>query len=100
NSLQQEVGRTEDLVFGYPQHTRGGFVVPGHFRFPIGQAIPRSRFPHFLGRRKQGAGVGDGSAAHRTTMVNDYMAEQPHIEEAAQAEFWPPKPAMEGPTGV
>ena len=28
------------------------------------------------------------------------MPEQPHVEEAAQAEFWAPEPAMDGPTGA
>jgi len=28
------------------------------------------------------------------------MPEEPHVEEAAQAEFGTPEPAMDGPTGV
>src|ERR1039457_949936 len=42
NSLQQEVGRAEDLVSRTPQDARGDIKVPGLFRFPTGKATPRS----------------------------------------------------------
>jgi len=51
-------------------------------------------------RRKQGTGVGDGSAADGAAMKNGCVPEQPHVEEASQAELGAPEPAMDGPTGV
>ncbi len=38
--LQEMVGGTEDSVFRHSQHARCGFVVLGHFGFPVGQSRP------------------------------------------------------------
>jgi hypothetical protein len=42
-------------------------------------------------------GVSDRSAADGTAVKDGGMAEQAHVEEAAQAEFRTPEPAMNGP---
>src|SRR5208282_373150 len=44
--------------------------------------------------------VGDRSATHRAAVEDGYMPEEPHIEEAAQAQVGTPKPAMDRPTGT
>src|SRR5208282_3372023 len=98
--LQEKVSGSEDSVFRYTQHPRCGFVVLGHFRFPIGQSCPRAGSPYFLGRLKQGTGVGDGSTTDRAAVENSCVSEELNVEEAAQAEVGPPNPAMDGPTGV
>lgn len=74
--------------------------MPGHFCSPVGQSGPGARFPDFLTGRKQSAGIGDRTAAHRATMEDGRMPEEPHVEEAAQTECGAPEPAMDGPTAV
>src|ERR1019366_2017096 len=68
--------------------------------FPISQSPPGARFPDFLRGGKEGAGVGDGSATDRAAVEDGYVPEEPHVEEAAQAEVGTPEPAMDGPTGA
>src|ERR1019366_2027131 len=94
------VGWAEDLVLGDTQHAGGGAVVLWHLRFPIGQASPGTRFPYSLRRREQSAGISNGAAADGTAMKNGGVPEEPHVEEATQAEFGTPEPAMDRPTGA
>ena len=70
-----------------------------HLCLPICQTRPRPCVPNLLWGRKQCAGVSDRSAPDGTAVEDRGMAEQAHVEEAAQAEFRAPEPTMNRPTG-
>jgi hypothetical protein len=74
--------------------------MPGHFRLPIGQGPPGTRFPHFRRRRQQRTGISDGPSTYRAAMEDSCVLEKPNIEEAPQAQAGTPKPAMNRPTGA
>ncbi len=97
---QQVIGWSEDVVLDHAKHAGGFVIMAGHFGFPVGEAGPRAHLPDLFRRAQQGAGVGDGSAAHGASVEDGDMAEEAHIKESAKGEIGTPEPAIERPIGV
>src|SRR6476646_2924989 len=93
------ISRSENLILRDSQHARSGLEMARHLRLPICQTCPRPCIPNLLWWWKQCAGVSDRSSPDGTAVEDRGMAEQAHVEEAAQSEFRAPEPAMNGPTG-